>query len=503
MRRRKLLAAIGLGSLIGVPTATASAAAGVQAGPVGDGVADDTAALQALIDSAAGTLTVPPGRYRITGTLTVAAPLVLTGYGATLVLADPVNLPALAITSSGVQVHGMAFEGSADEVYRTLNRAIRVAGPSSTAMISGVTLRDCVIDGFNGAGISLTMLDGFLVENCTVRACVYAGIMALSVRNGRVTGNHVATVIQPDLHSYGISLSQSKSGGGPNATYPACRDVMVDHNFVSGVPWEALDTHSGIRVTFAYNHIRGCGTGIGITCVDSEPDYGAPQFCSAIGNTIAESTSGEKSAISVNGAEANPGRVLVEYAEGILIANNNISGYPGGNNAPTIGAIRFRHTRGLQVTDNTIFQPGENGVLSWYSNYGFLIAGNTVVDPHQPTGATASAVRILGPDSSGLVSDVNLVRGDKQAAHVGRFAVRIDDASSEVYLGGGFRPVDVAGQTVVGAPAGPNSRTSFEGRQLGFYGVEPVNRQQVAGANTDARLSSLITALERQGLIYQ
>src|SRR5665811_836846 len=48
----------------------------------GDGVADDTEAIQQAIDKAQAIVFVPEGRYRITSTLTVWAGIRVIGYGA-------------------------------------------------------------------------------------------------------------------------------------------------------------------------------------------------------------------------------------------------------------------------------------------------------------------------------------------------------------------------------------------------------------------------------------
>lgn len=93
-------------------------------GAKGNGVADDTGAIQAAIDRTAagpgGTVYLPPGTYRIaSGPLRITANrrLVLSGEGATLYPAS--GLAALYISVSpannaGVQVNGLRFWGNGD-----------------------------------------------------------------------------------------------------------------------------------------------------------------------------------------------------------------------------------------------------------------------------------------------------------------------------------------------------------------------------------------------------
>lgn len=42
---------------------------------MGDGVHDDTDALQALLDKMQGTISLPPGNYRLTGTVNIPQPI--------------------------------------------------------------------------------------------------------------------------------------------------------------------------------------------------------------------------------------------------------------------------------------------------------------------------------------------------------------------------------------------------------------------------------------------
>lgn len=98
-------------------------------GAAGNGVDDDTAALQSLLDLASPGATVlfPEGNYRITGTLTIPRPLRLVGRGATLI--------QVTAAASGIDTH----PGAADVVIEGL----RLVGSSTdrTADRFGIRIR--------------------------------------------------------------------------------------------------------------------------------------------------------------------------------------------------------------------------------------------------------------------------------------------------------------------------------------------------------------------------
>ncbi len=166
-------------------------------GAVGDGLADDTAALQAALDALAargGVLLLAAGaRYRISRGLTLfdARGFRIDGQGATIRMTDgaPVDVPywLLHLERCGsFAVVDLELDG---------NRATRIIGAEPWAnnlqlhacrrfRLSGVHSRDAVVDGFmlyhgDRADPSTFCREG-LIEACSATACARQGLTILN-----------------------------------------------------------------------------------------------------------------------------------------------------------------------------------------------------------------------------------------------------------------------------------------------------------------------------------
>jgi len=125
---------------------------------VGDGVADDTAEIQAALDSGEKVIIIPPSasHFRITDSLTVPAGVTVTGGGK--IVQETAAKNGLILnndcTVEGIQITGRHVVGNVSD--STLDNGIYAAGRRN------ITVRNCKIDGWLCGGVQVR--DCFNVE---------------------------------------------------------------------------------------------------------------------------------------------------------------------------------------------------------------------------------------------------------------------------------------------------------------------------------------------------
>jgi len=237
----------------GAATATGPVRSVTDFGARGDDSADDTAALQGVLDALepGETLLFPPGTYRHRDVLTVRAPGVqLLGDGATLLATDE-ERSAFHVAADRVVVSELAFavesvtrrwdsyeqhkirvsgqEGVVLHRVQVLNSAasgIFIADGASCFLVDGVTVRDTQADGIHLSGGAH---DGTLI-NPTVIGSGDDGVAVVSY-SGEPAPSHDIAVLSPrvrsNTHGRGLSVV-----GGEDIAF---RDVRVESSDAAAV----------------------------------------------------------------------------------------------------------------------------------------------------------------------------------------------------------------------------------------------------------------------------
>jgi hypothetical protein len=213
-------------------------------GAVGDGKADDSAAIQKVLDRVADGTTVyfPPGTYRLTATIRVTGPLIgvsLIGHGrdTTLLWDGPSGGSVLVIDGlAESRVVGLQFEGgskaaigchhNSDHRFETevrhLHLAFRnfttagvLADPKGKFALAETEFRNCLFENC-GRGVSFTSFNDydFTFDGCEFRRC---GIGIECVHgNFYARNSHFEASSEVDIHAapeHGSSVRRCTSFG--------------------------------------------------------------------------------------------------------------------------------------------------------------------------------------------------------------------------------------------------------------------------------------------------
>lgn len=224
-------------------------------GAVGNGVANDTAAIQAAVNAAAavrGTVLIPPGTYMVTS-VRLAPGITVSGYGATL--KRPANQPnwtrTLVMPESGtgswsgatdsemLTIEGLTLDGnSANQgAYRNYElqqshllflSANATSAPTSAGRLRA-NLRDLVLRNSVADGITLFVNVDAQITNCRADNCWRGGLVVgggytrAQVRNFVTTGAVDVTGIDVEV-----------DGGGYQGTFAVELDfdgMLLDGDF--------------------------------------------------------------------------------------------------------------------------------------------------------------------------------------------------------------------------------------------------------------------------------
>ena len=345
----------------------------VDYGAAGDGVADDTAEVQAAITAAAGvggTVVVPAGTYRISSALTVPGGVRVTGSGQLRQVTA--GRSGLRITGSDVTVEGITLTGRhSTSTYAGGEYAIFAQGVSVASPLRGITIRDVTVSKWGAYGVYLQWVTGFAVSGATVFDIGYTGIGVLSGFDGSISRNRVDNITPGSASNmYGIILSHGGSGG--TADPPSAR-VVVDGNIVSRVVgWHGINSHSGYDLTITNNQVYACTSGIFIA-------GGTPTGIEISGNVIDSQSDAAPDATGT--------AIMLMGGSTTARASARISD----NTIRRHKWIRLQNTTGVVVSGNTFDRVNPSGILLYGNNANFTITTNTFIDMWSNTQNTAGS----------------------------------------------------------------------------------------------------------------
>jgi hypothetical protein len=318
-------------------------------GAVGDGVADDTAAIQAAITAANGrTVLLPAGTYKITSTLTFT--------------------PTAATFEKPIRLVGEGMLSSVIDTRVASGPAISVAATATYKFSTGGVLKDfsIITNGApaNADGIRLYSVFHLDVEKVRVNGLSGKGLYIRSSGTGDTDTTSYLRVTHCRFtgNSYGVYAKSDLSGGLPLA-YADFEHCALDGNTTCGIALWSVD-----QVNIRYN------------------------------------------TITVNGATGSLGGILIDVfgiaSRDIIIHANEI----GNNNKPyqvkIVGSINISSLMNRFVTNNgetnTLDSILLDTVTGFISTQDFYVTGNAIASLNAyRTVNTNSTLTIVDPYWSG------------------------------------------------------------------------------------------------------
>ena len=338
-------------------------------GAVGDGVTDDTAAIQAALDSGAAGVFIPQGTY-LCGALTIPSNVQLYGEGAASILKVKNSANATLLTNddtvggnSGIELRDFAIDG---------NYTNQTGSPNGI-QLSVVTMSKVVgvsISNVRGMGVLLTDSDGNELSGIVATACGKAvagyGIYLYNSSFNRVVD------CRTDDNCIGIAIESN--GVGKKAEFNVASNCTGQANRAdfsqSGATVHIEQSGSGDA---GGNIIVGCvakgSTGAGFNnTAGSNVTFSA---CTAIDNALSGFTASAAQNITLSGCKAFDN------------AASESVGYQA--------QIRF---------DDTGLNPASTGVVSGCEGSGTVDGIKTL--------SVNSSIRVLGCMFSGSTTSYNL-----------------------------------------------------------------------------------------------
>jgi parallel beta-helix repeat protein len=400
-------------------------------GATGDGVTNDTVAIQTALTAATAAppsvVLFPPGTYVVSTQLSVGSGTTLQGYGATLFKAA----------------------GSTGHV-------IRVATGAVDAKVMGLTINGNKAANTSGHGIAFvgTLLSSqrLLVADCTIINTYQSGIQINSCKEAKVVSNFIY-----DSARTGIEILNS------------CEDVSITGNHVkrSGSANVAI---AGLHILVSNNVLEDAGENPAAPA-DNVTGYGETNKYFVINNNVCKNGGNHGIHLGGNDHVISNNHVYNPTNDGVFLGNEGgvldlITGFTisGNRTVDCRRGVNLVNCDKGTVSGNSISSSSEFGVyLDSCSD--MAVTGNVIF------GSTLKGIRLT--DSVDSVFSDNVIKGNLQSG-----IESSGTCSNNVFSGNNIR-----GNTLTGIVLGAGESNNYVNGNSIFGNTPPLN---VSSATTDA-----------------
>jgi len=356
----------------------------------GDGVTNDTAAIQAAINAAStsgGIVVIPKGTYKIgnSQSITIPSNVCIRGNGmnSSIVQSDGGSRTAKAviITGSNVIIESIGFDlKQVDLLSTTLPQTqtiIEISGSYSNIMFNKCNFKNAF------AGVWMNPSSGSVMSNITIEDCdfsnlnfpIHLGIM-VDDRSTRTDRIYNVTISRNHIHD-GYYASEGVK------TAQRCDNIMIVNNIIENMKRDAIDLFaSGNDVIVSNNILRGnLEHGIDIkrnTTDYPQQFYGYVQKILILGNLIEDNQQRGVSINQLSNSVDDNHTIIVSnnvfagnYQDAINVSGNyinvennmffrNCSATSGDYSAIRVLGMPAKRIKGLNISNNQVMNNGSS-----------------------------------------------------------------------------------------------------------------------------------------------
>jgi hypothetical protein len=429
-------------------------------GARGDGVTDDTAAIESAVRGATdGVVEFPRGRYRITRTIEVrlgdTGTVGLSGRGgsATVVMAgagpafrwvgshakgtaDPKSVAPVTWerermpTVDGLQIVGAHAEADGLEfrdtmqptvrgvLIRQVRHGLRFTSRSRNVLIDGVHVYDC-----SGIGIYLDAVNihQMIVGDSHISYCRAGGIKVVGgeIRNLQITGNDIeynfaaggppAADIWFDLAGKG-SVREGTISGNTIQALPSKGGANIRFTGIPGNPlkvgvWSITGNHISNQETSI--HLQDA-SGVTITGNTFMRGFSRQVVIEGSRNIIVSGNVFDRNADYYPVTTVAPGGIVVDRSTAVIVSDNLIEGVEAGT-PEAGGALAVTDSRDVTLSGNQVRAPKVRGI--YIARSASVRVTDTLVSEEPGQARMLAAIELSGECPGTVVRGNSLARG--------------------------------------------------------------------------------------------
>lgn len=381
-------------------------------GAIGNGVANDTTALQAFFNNTSKRGRLSAGKTYLVSTITVPAEFVCEAeFGVRpIIIKTGATGTLLALAGNSITLRGFTVDGSHTTDTYAGGYVANHYGIKSDYSVGtpklDITLDDLVVKNCGDTGIDLRLVTRCKVTRCNVSRCGYAGIAIWSGVYCEASDNIVDNIYPgsggtaPELNAYGITMSNYSADR--RSTY----GKMLRNRVSNVLSWNGIDEHNSEWLEIRDNLIWNCAQAIGCQhgiagqpvkelFITGNVIEGFTNVSTGNGTRVATLTK-DSQTYRMTGGIIVVGGVNTDTGNAVTISNNVLRGIGDTRVAAgSSGAIKVQNVRTLVVTLNRLY-------LSYC--IGILLYDDTVdsILYHQVTGNVIDAVTLQNSVQYGI-----------------------------------------------------------------------------------------------------